>query len=149
MPIVAVHAHYLKEDACFALATTLAVLALLGFTRERSARARLLLGVATGFAMSAKYAGVALFAAYALVPLVAPVGDRRAWWRSLGVVALVAACVFALLNAPAFVQRDVFVAGLRTETLHALQGHDFSASAGSRKVSTSAEAAATAACSEG
>jgi len=124
-PIVSVHAHYLKEDAVFSLATTLAVLALLALVRAPSPRAALWLGVATGFAVSAKYAGGMLFAVYALMPLVAPVGDRRAWLRSLGVVALVAAGVFAVLNAPAFLRPEAFAAGLRFEAEHALRGHDF------------------------
>jgi 4-amino-4-deoxy-L-arabinose transferase-like glycosyltransferase len=123
-PLLAVHAHYLKEDTAFAFATTLAAIALLRFERERSGRARLLLGLATGLAVSAKYAGVVLFVPYLLLPLVLPIGDRKAWTRSIGVVALVAVAVFALIDAALFESAGTFLADLHKEARHAAFGHD-------------------------
>jgi len=123
-PIVAIHSHYFKEDACFAFSTTLAVIALLNFERDRSGRARLLLGLATGLAMASKYAGVVLFVPYLLLPVVIPIGDRKAWYRSIGVVAFVALLVFALANASLFGNVDAFLAGVRKEAWHAVHGHD-------------------------
>ena len=123
-PILAVHAHYFKEDSCFAFSTTLAVIALLNFERDRSRRARLLLGLATGLAMASKYAGVVLFVPYLLLPVVVPVGDRRAWYRSVAVVAFFALLVFVLSNASLFGNFGPFLAGVRNETRHAALGHD-------------------------
>jgi hypothetical protein len=132
-PIVAVHAHYLKEDACFAFASTTAIAALLAFHR-RPTRARCVaLGLATGAALAAKYTGVALFAVYALVPLVAPVGSWRAWARSMAAVGAIAAAVFAIGNAAAFAEPAAFAAGVRSEALHAWRGHDVPISAASQR----------------
>ena len=124
-PILAVHAHYLKEDVCFAFATTLALVALVAFERTRSRRALVALGLATGFAIASKYTGVVLFAVYAAIPLAAEVRDRRAWYRTLGAVAALALGVFAGVDAALFAERAAFVAGFAHELRHALRGHDF------------------------
>ena len=123
-PILVVHSHYLKEDVCFTFATTLAMLALLRFAHDRTPRALLGLGFATGLAMAAKYAGVVLFAIYLLLPLAAPVGSYRRWLRSLAGVAGVALVVFAIVNAAGVGAPADLLAGARGEGLHAVRGHD-------------------------
>jgi 4-amino-4-deoxy-L-arabinose transferase-like glycosyltransferase len=122
-PIVVIHAHYLKEDTYLTFFTTLSILALLAFQRERPLRTVLCLGLATGLAISSKYAGALLFLVYLLLPLVVPVGDRRAYYPAVGLVALIALAVFLVLNAALFTQFGDFLHGVRSETTHAFRGH--------------------------
>lgn len=123
-PIMVIHSHYLKEDVCFTFATTLSVLALLHFARARTAGAVLWLGVATGLAMAAKYAGIVLFAVYLLVPVVVSVGSYRRWLRSLAGVAAIALVGFAIVNAAGVGAPAELLEGARGEGVHAVRGHD-------------------------
>jgi hypothetical protein len=123
-PLLVVHAHYLKEDAAFACATTLALLALGAAVRAPDRGSFLVLGLATGLAVSSKYAGVLLLPVYLLVPKVVPVGDPRSWRHRIGVVAMVALAVFLLCNPAILARPGRFLTGVRMETQHVLRGHE-------------------------
>ncbi|MGH7215558.1 MAG: ArnT family glycosyltransferase, partial [Tepidisphaeraceae bacterium] len=123
-PIVVVHAHYFKEDVVFAAMTFLALACLGPFVRKPDDPRVWALGIATGLALSSKYAAAVLLPVYAVVLLVnRPRGARAALFGRLGWALLIALGVFLLINYPALLRIKRFWAGLAYETVHAVTGH--------------------------
>lgn len=130
VPLIVIHAHYLKEDLIF---TSMAMLSLWSLFQylESPGRWRLVgWGITTGLAFSAQYKGFLLLALYGLIPLVAPVTSLRDYYRRLGTALLIAGTVFVLVNYPLLYDLHRFVSGVRYESRHAIRGHDIVIRAG-------------------
>lgn len=121
-PLVAVHAHYLKEDIALTAATTVALLLLHRYAERPTRALAVALGAATGLAVSAKYAGVVLFVVYALLPFAMDGPAGRRWRRDLLVVAGVTAAVAIVVNLPALAGLADFVRGFGYSASEAVEG---------------------------
>jgi len=124
-PLVTVHARYFKEDIFVAPLVVLALAALIAALRRPTLRRALALGAVIGLAGGAKYVGGLLLLPYALAVMVAFGAERRIGARlaHAGVVALTAAVVFGLIEAPALSAGPRFLADVRYEYFHAVVGH--------------------------
>jgi hypothetical protein len=123
-PILAVHAHYLKEDMVFTACALAALLAVVRFAARPVMTSAVVLGISLGFAIAAKYTGLMLALVVLLAPLVRrPTSLQRFLLLVLAAVAC-AAATFCLVNAPLFSQLDVFRGGLAHEAAHAAGGHE-------------------------
>jgi hypothetical protein len=119
-PILVLHAHYLKEDVLFTLTMLLSLAAFLRYLENRTGLNAVLVGLATGLAMSSKYAGVILFVFYALYAWRSFETNRFGWLRRVGVVA---GAVFIILNAHIFLHPTAFLEDFGFEINHAFDGH--------------------------
>ncbi len=97
-PIIVVHAHYFKEDAALVCFLMAGLLGLFHYSEKATSKTALLLGLATGCAVSSKYIGFLIIPLYLLTPMIAPVQDRARYYRFLALSLGVAGCVFAALN---------------------------------------------------
>jgi hypothetical protein len=122
-PLVAIHAHYFKDDAPLFCCCTLAILA---FRRLLANPARLnvvLLGLALGAAVSSKEPGLFLFPVLCLAVLTQP---RREWRDGLaGLVAAsaIAVAVIVLANIPMLLEPARAASELGAETKGIFTGH--------------------------
>ena len=122
-PIVAIHAHYFKEDILFTLAVALALLAGVR-AEERPTRGRMIgLGVGLGLAASSKYVGVLLAPLLVVRAALAVRRVRGGPFTAAGLVLGVGFAVFSLINYPMFLAPGTFVAGLGFELNHMTTGH--------------------------
>jgi 4-amino-4-deoxy-L-arabinose transferase-like glycosyltransferase len=116
-PAVFTNAHFFKEDATLLMGVSLTMLALQLAEAEASRKNIVLLGLAAGIAMSAKYVGAVM-----LVPCVAVLLVRRAPWTSIACCIVCAALVFLLVNSPAIFAMSSFAKGFGAEFVHAITG---------------------------
>lgn len=119
-PILALHAHYLKEDMVFTLCSTLALWAMLGCARTPSRREVLVLGVCLGLAFASKYVGAMWFV---LVALLARRGHLELTARQFVLAATVGLAVFAAVNHDAFPHLGTFLQNAGYEINHGVAGH--------------------------
>jgi 4-amino-4-deoxy-L-arabinose transferase-like glycosyltransferase len=123
MPILVVHAHYLKEDL---YVTPFLLLSLHSFLlhRERGRRSTLLWwGVTTGLALSSKYTALLLFALYWFAPRLLHLPGPKEYRRELARMSVVALAVFLAVDYPIFEQVKAFFQGFEHELSHAFEGH--------------------------
>lgn len=112
-------AHCFKEDTALAFGLSLALLASALLERNRSFPAILLLGGAVAIAASAKYVGwAAIVPACAFAAFRAPRAEARSRWTAAGLVALIAAAGFVLINFEMVRNLRRFVRGLKFEIEH-------------------------------
>jgi hypothetical protein len=126
-PIVAVHAHYLKEDLLLTLFTVASLLAALRFAEHPSLPRAAVWGCASGLLVASKYTGLLLWAVQAGLLLgvwmrEAP-ARRRLGLLRLGGGVLAALGVFAWIQLPALAHPDRALAGALFEARHAVEGH--------------------------
>jgi 4-amino-4-deoxy-L-arabinose transferase-like glycosyltransferase len=123
-PLVAVHAHYLKED----IYVTPACIAALWFLNRLISRRDWLstcgLGLLTGLAISAKYIGVLLLIIYLAAPMICHLEDFAGYYRRLILALGPAVLIFLLVNYPLIYDFDGFRRGLAYEVTHVRTGHD-------------------------
>lgn len=123
-PMLAVHAHFLKEDIYVGGMLMLFLAAYAAYLQRPEDRGRLLAaGALLGLACSAKYPAVLAAVVMALTPWLANMPDKGRRYRDMGLMLLVGAAVFALVNYPLFTQFEVFHKGLSKEYLHTVRGH--------------------------
>jgi hypothetical protein len=121
-PLVTTHARFFKEDIFLAPFIVLALGALVAVLRTPTLGRTIALGAVIGLAGGSKYSGLLLLP-YALAVMIFFASRERIGARltQAGIVALTAGCVFALIEAPAlFAIRDFF-AGVRHESLNAIE----------------------------
>jgi hypothetical protein len=123
-PTLVVHAHYLKEDVVFTACALAALLALVRFVARPTMTQAVLLGIALGLTVAAKYGGVVLLAVALAAPLVRRPASLRRFYLLVLAAAFCAAATFCLVNAPLFSQLVVFRGGLSFEMAHAVEGHE-------------------------
>lgn len=122
-PIMVVHAHYFKEDSYFVFALFLALLSYLRFVREQNAVRVWSLGIATGLAVAAKYAGVLLILFYLLQPMIVRIEPRRTYYRNILACCAIAFMVFLAADYSLFENFQVLERSLAYETTNVLTGH--------------------------
>ena len=118
-PTVFTNAHFFKEDATLLMGVSLTMLALQSVNADASRKNIVLLGLASGLAMSAKYVGVVM-----LVPGIALLAARRTPLADIVCLVLCAMLVFMLVNSPAAFTISHWAGGFAGELHHALAGHD-------------------------
>ncbi|MBW1786599.1 MAG: glycosyltransferase family 39 protein [Deltaproteobacteria bacterium] len=122
-PIMVVHAHYFKEDMVFTLCAMLSLWALLRFLRDQGMLSTLLLGAASGLALSAQYKGMLLFPLILAAPFIIHVQRKNAYYAKFPIVLMVSILVFLVVNYPIFIDPDGFFLGLSHQARHAVKGH--------------------------
>lgn len=123
LPILVVHAHYVKEDlllTCFCIA---ALCCLTKFFQNRSRASLLMLGVSAGLAFSSKYVGFLLVPVILLAPLLCAIPDKADAYRGLLVSLGISVAVFLVVNSPIFFDLLAFEEGLAFEATHVIEGH--------------------------
>ena len=124
-PILAVHAHYFKEDVLLTAACVGALLALCRCVEGRRP-ATIELGVAIGLACATHYKGVLVVVPCLAAPALVAVGSWRRWYGRMGAAIGIAAVVFAVVNLPMLYDPEAALAGARFEAWHAASGHHVS-----------------------
>jgi len=124
VPLIVIHAHYLKEDLTFTSMAMFSVWSLLRFVESSGRWRTVCLGIATGLALSAQYKGLLLLVLYGVLPLVAPVPSSRGYYRRIAAAMFIAAAVFVVVNYPLLYDLHRFISGVRYESRHAIRGHD-------------------------
>lgn len=122
-PILVIHAHYFKEDLIFTVCSFFSLLCFLKFLKERTLGSTILLGIATGLAISAQYKGILLILLFFIFPKVVPDINRHEYYRSLKTSLGVMGLIFILVNYPVFLNIDIFFSGITTEIGRAIGGH--------------------------
>jgi 4-amino-4-deoxy-L-arabinose transferase-like glycosyltransferase len=122
-PIVAIHAHYFKEDVFLLPFCVLALVAVIRFVERDTVGRAARLGVCLGLAASTKYIGGLLLVLPLVVPLLRPLG-WGGYIRRLTGVGGIAAVTFASVNYPAFADRWALRAGVAYEFEHGMSGHE-------------------------
>lgn len=108
-PLLAIHAHYIKEDAALFGFCALASIALCRLFNDRGWRSVLLAGVAVGFVAASKLVGIVLVLIYAITVLCQKECPKGKLLKLLVPVLGVAAIVFAFINFPAFFNLDAVI----------------------------------------
>lgn len=123
-PLLAVHAHYVKEDAIFLPAVLLALWSLLRFVErpDRGARA-LVLGLGLGVALAAQYKAVMLVALAWGLPWLGAAPRTDEYFAGLRRACGLATAVFLVVCYPLFVHFGTFGGGFSGQVTHALSGH--------------------------
>ncbi len=122
-PLVAVHAHYFKEDALFTACLFLSLIAFIRFLRNQSVGNQVLWALCTGCALACQYKGLLLFLLYALFCRTALESEKRPSKASF-LRFLFGSCLVAfLLNYPILWQSRRFVNSVLKELRHSAQGH--------------------------
>jgi hypothetical protein len=123
LPIVAIHAHYFKEDVLFTACALWALVAWRHFLEWDDWPAALVWGLAAGLASAAHYKGLLIVVLPLLGPWLAPVRSGLSHLGRWSAACLLAAVVFSLVNWPALSDPDGLFRGARHELVHAREGH--------------------------
>ncbi len=123
VPLINVHARYLKEDIFALPFVLLALVALIGMLKSPTIARGLLLGTAIGLAAAAKYVAATVLPFALVILLIYSGHDIRRVYLA-GLVFLVAIVVFAFVHIPAFFEITQFRSGLQSEVQHSIEGHD-------------------------
>lgn len=122
-PLVAIHAHYFKDDAPLFCCCTLAVLAFRRFLTAPGRTSITLLGLALGAAVSSKEPGLFLFPVFGLAILTQPRGEWRALIAGFAVAVTIAAAVFVLADIPMLIEPGRTATELGGENRGIFTGH--------------------------
>jgi 4-amino-4-deoxy-L-arabinose transferase-like glycosyltransferase len=124
VPLLTVHARYLKEDI-FTLPFLLLALAILIDTLKSPTSMRgVLLGAMIGLAAAAKYISAIMLPFALILLMVFSPGSIKSRASVAGLVAVVAIGLFGLIEIPAFLNFAQFESGVEFELRHAREGHD-------------------------
>jgi hypothetical protein len=138
-PILAVHAHYLKEDTLLTTGFLASLLSLLRMISRPTIGSTVLLGASLGIAFSSHYKSILLVPLCLAAPLflgrrsgagsrdMTPTPPRegpaacylRFFWAGI-----IATALFVVVNWPLVHDFQGFLSGVRFEATHALEGHD-------------------------
>jgi hypothetical protein len=123
-PMLLTHAHYLKEDTALMFGLALGLLSIVIFLRRPSVFMACIAGLASGVAVSAKYAGILLLPLSLTVVLwpSASSGAGRRWARLLAFMGVYIAILLGV-NLQLLFHFGDFVGGLTYETSHAFSEH--------------------------
>jgi hypothetical protein len=122
-PTIVIHAHYFKEDIVYTAAALLSLLAFRRHVRYPTLASTLLLGIATGLALSSHYKSVILPILYVVFPAMARSCRPRAYYTDLAIAMLISGYVFLLVNFPLVDDPMGFLRGVHSEAQHVVQGH--------------------------
>lgn len=122
-PTIVIHAHYFKEDVVYTAAALLSLLAFRRHVRCPTLSSTVLLGIATGLALSSHYKSVILPILYVLFPAMARSCRPRAYYTDLAIALLISGYMFLLVNFPLVDDPTGFLRGVRSEAQHVVQGH--------------------------
>ncbi len=114
-------AHYFKEDPAVLLGVSAFFLALLLYDRQPGPARAVLLGAATGLAVSGKYVGILV--APLAIGIIFVTTRRSGAGRQLAFWAAAAITVFAFANFPVFLNPGGFASGFERELGMAVTGH--------------------------
>jgi hypothetical protein len=123
LPIVAIHAHYFKEDVLFTACALWALVAWRQLLEWDDWPAALVWGLAAGLACAAHYKGLLLVVLPLVGPWIVPVRSRVSHLGRWSAACLLAGLVFCLVNWPALSDPDALFRGARHEFNHAREGH--------------------------
>ncbi len=123
-PILVVHSHYLKEDIIFTFFALLSLLLFMRFVKRTDNRSLLLLGLATGLALSSKYMGALLILIYLISPLFVQSIKNLNYFKKIFFSVAISLIVFVVVNYPLLYDFGIFWKGIGFETNHALVGHN-------------------------
>jgi 4-amino-4-deoxy-L-arabinose transferase-like glycosyltransferase len=122
-PLVAIHAHYFKDDAPLFCCCTLAVLAFRRFLAEPRWPSVALLGLALGAAVSSKEPGLFLFPVLGLTILTQPRCEWRASLVGLLAASAIAIIVIVLANVPMLLESARTASELSAQNRGIFTGH--------------------------
>lgn len=117
-PIVAVHAHYVKEDIIFTAFCTASLLFFFKLAEQEKRIHLLALGLCTGLAVSTKYIGILLVAAFLSAPLVCGLPRKRRIYKQLLAAIALCCATFLVVNIPIFFEMQKFLKGFTAEAVH-------------------------------
>jgi hypothetical protein len=122
-PLVAIHAHYFKDDAPLFFCCGLAVLAFQRFLTGPRRTNAVLLGLALGAAVSAKEPGLFLFPVFGLTVLMQPRREWPAFVLGLMAASALAVATIVLVNLPMLLEPARTAAELGAENRGIFAGH--------------------------
>jgi 4-amino-4-deoxy-L-arabinose transferase-like glycosyltransferase len=123
-PLVAIHAHYLKEDCWLFGFCALALLAFLRLARAPKELANIVrFGLCLGLAISSKAAGLFLIPVFSLTALLQAPARRRPLLISVALACGVAIAVVAIINVPALFHAPRAWTDFSSEIKHIGTGH--------------------------
>lgn len=123
-PIIAVHAHYLKEDTFLLAGIYASLWALVSALESHQRKYWLFLAIALGFSFSSHYKSSMLVPIMFIAPLLKEHRLNKAVYLNM-VKALAGSAIVALIiNYPIFTEMDTLLKGIEHEKGEALDGHD-------------------------
>lgn len=133
-PGMVVHSHYLKEDIAFTCTTLLAFYYFFGFAeqlmREKSDSEDtfpwyqlIVLGIAIGLTVSAKYQAAIVLFAFVLAPAYIAKLRKLIYLKGVFAAFVIGFITFLVINLPLFRNFSTFIGGLQFEFSHSLDGH--------------------------
>jgi hypothetical protein len=123
LPILVVHAHYVKEDIILCSFLMSSLFFFFRFSLNRSTSDAVFLGISTGLAYSSKYVGILLLPVFLLAPLVCAFPQKRAFYKKLMLAAGASTIIFLMVNFPIILNFLSFYKGVSFEAGHAIRGH--------------------------
>lgn len=122
-PIIAIHAHYLKEDIIMTAFTVSSAVLFIRLVRRTSVANAILLGIGCGLAFSSKYVAFVLLPILLTAPFACGIPDKKTLYKRLLVAIAVSVVTFLLVNAELFFDLDIFKEGVSFEANHMTKGH--------------------------
>jgi len=122
-PIIVVHSHYFKEDMILTYFCYLSLFCLFKFIESPHQRPVLLLGLATGLALSSHYKANLLVFFYFMVPFLIPSIKKFDYYKHLGFSLVISLVTFLTINYPVLLDFETFKKGVMFEIDHSIEGH--------------------------
>lgn len=125
-PTIVVHSHYFKEDMLFTALLIWTLIAYLQFAADKCAARALWLGIFMGLLCASHYKSIVfllILGALEVYPVLLIQRQSRKTIATLGLVFVIAICIFTLVNWPAVTGPQHFFKGLAYEIKHASVGH--------------------------
>lgn len=123
-PLLAVHAHYIKEDAIFLAAVMFSMWALLRFLEAPGERGRVaLLGLAMGLCLAAQYKAVLFLALVWALPRLGVAHGSAEYFRGLRRATAMATGIFLAVCYPLLLEASTFQGGVAAQVAHVMSGH--------------------------
>lgn len=123
MPIMVIHAHYLKEDIIMTTFTIGCIPVFFRFIKETTLFNSILLGLFEGLAFSSKYIGAVMLLVLLLAPVVCSIQNKADVYKKILFVFGVALAVFFLTNIYMICNFSAFQEGIAFEAKHVVTGH--------------------------
>ena len=124
-PLIAIHAHYLKEDLLFTSFALLSLLQLLRTLDTPKFSQFSLLGLLCGLSAATKYVGILLLLLSIIATFILPKELRRKAIFGSILSVIIAAATFIAINYPLLFDPNLFANGVGYELNHAIKGHDY------------------------
>ncbi|MBF2080579.1 MAG: phospholipid carrier-dependent glycosyltransferase [Synechococcales cyanobacterium T60_A2020_003] len=142
-PGLVVHSHYLKEDVAFTFSVLLSFICFFHFidafldtqsslnpsllfskpNHDLMWRPVILLGLATGLMLSAKYKAPIIIFVYLISPLYVFQLRKLSYFKNVSLALIISIVVFLLINFPILISTNTFINGFNYEFKHAITGH--------------------------